>query len=329
MADRSKQRTETLEARREWTERLSRFVSTFGFGQSVSRDFPGENQGIVWPANKWTDSALASVSMGYQVGVTPLQMAAAVSSVANGGEYVEPRVVRALYHEGRRYVVAPKVVRRTIDANTAASLTSIMEGVVGMSYGTATAAQIPGFTIAGKTGTASKLVGGRYSQTEYNASFVGFVPSRSPAITIIVVIDSPHGPNGYFGGTVSAPIFKRIAEASLRYLGVAQTINPPEPVLVARHTATQALPSAATETPESVVSLVSDGPMGTMPALVGLSARDAMRRLAHLGLKPRISGAGVVVSQRPAPGTALDGVAVSELVLDRAASRRPSAGAHQ
>ena len=106
-----------------------------------------------------------------------------------------------------------------------------MEGVV--ERGTARAAQIPGYTIAGKTGTAAKLVNGHYSHSEYNASFVGFLPSRDPAVTIIVVIDSPHGA-GYTGGVVSAPVFKRIAESTLRYLGIGPTINPAPAVLVAR-----------------------------------------------------------------------------------------------
>src|SRR5947199_5837497 len=96
------------------TERLSRYVARFGFGRPVSPDFSGESPGIVWDPAKWTESALASVSMGYQVGVTPLQMITAVSSVANGGELVEPRVIRAIYRDNRRYAVQPKVVRRTI-----------------------------------------------------------------------------------------------------------------------------------------------------------------------------------------------------------------------
>ena len=112
-----------------------------------------------------------------------------------------------------------------------------MEGVV--ERGTAKSAQIHGYTIAGKTGTASKIVDGHYSKSEYNASFVGFVPSRQPALTIIVVIDSPHG-NGYTGGVVAAPMFKRIAEASLRQLGIAPTVNAMPPVLVARHDAAPA-----------------------------------------------------------------------------------------
>ena len=95
------------------TERLSEYVQRYGFGHPVSPDFPGESPGIVWNPDKWTDSALASVSMGYQVGVTPLQMVAAVSAVANGGEYMEPRVIRAVYQDNRRYAVQPKMVRRT------------------------------------------------------------------------------------------------------------------------------------------------------------------------------------------------------------------------
>jgi cell division protein FtsI (penicillin-binding protein 3) len=309
------------------TERLSHYVALYGFGHQVSPDFPSESPGIVWGQAKWTESALASVSMGYQVGVTPLQMVAAVSSVANGGEYVEPRVVRAVYRDNRRYMVQPKVLRRTIDADTAASLTGIMEGVVGMSYGTATAAQIPGYTIAGKTGTAAKLVNGRYSHSEYNASFVGFLPSRDPAVAIIVVLDSPHGPNRYFGGTVSAPIFKRIAETTLRYLGVGPTINPAPPVLVARQPTGPGLPTSGSGTPESVVSLVADGPPGTMPALLGLSARDAMRKVIRVGMSAHISGDGAVVSQTPAPGAPLDGVDACELVLDRGTGRRNAGGA--
>src|SRR5581483_9919064 len=97
-------------------ERLTRFVGLYGFGRVVSPDFPGENAGIVWRHEKMTESALASVSMGYQVAITPLQMVAAVSSVANGGMYMEPRVLRAVYRGDRRYVVQPKAVRRTITA---------------------------------------------------------------------------------------------------------------------------------------------------------------------------------------------------------------------
>jgi cell division protein FtsI (penicillin-binding protein 3) len=300
------------------TDRLSRFVSLFGFGHPVSPDFPGESPGIVWSASQWTQSALASVSMGYQVGVTPLQMVTAVSSVANGGELVEPRVIRAVYRDNRRYAVPPKVIRRTISADTAATLTGIMEGVVGDDHGTAKKARIEGYTIAGKTGTAAKLVNGRYSTSEYNASFVGFIPSRNPVVAIIVVTDSPRTyPNT--GGYVSAPVFKRIAEATLQYLGVPRSVDPEPPILVARNDS--GAPTAVPMTAAPTVSLVADGPPGTVPDLRGLSAREATHKLAKLGLTARITGDGFVVSQDPLPGVPLESVNVCRLTLDRSPAR--------
>lgn len=303
------------------TERLSKYVGLYGFGHPVSPDFPGESPGIVWNPAKWTESALASVSMGYQIGVTPLQMVTAISSVANGGEMIEPRVVRAIYRDNRRYAVQPKVVRRVVSADTAATLTGIMEGVVGDPRGTATRARIPGYTIAGKTGTAAKLVNGRYSTTDYNASFVGFIPSRNPVVAIIVVTDAPHvHPNT--GGWVSAPVFKRIAEATLRYLGVGPSVNPPAPVLVVRRDeTTEHVPASRVSASDPVVTLVADGPPGTVPDLRGMSAREAIRTLVKLGMNARISGDGFVVSQAPAAGAPIDGEAACRLVLDRGPSR--------
>jgi membrane peptidoglycan carboxypeptidase len=252
--------------------------------------------------------------MGYQVGVTPLQMVAAVSSIANGGQYVEPRVVHAVYRGNRRYAVQPKIVRQTITADTAATLTTIMEGVVEL--GTGRAARIDGYTIAGKTGTAAKLVNGRYSASDWNASFVGFLPSRNPAVAIIVVTDSPHA-IGHTGGVVSAPIFKCIAESTLRYLGIGPTINPAAPVLVARDDRASSAPAAARVPAEPVISLVADGRPGTLPDLRGLSAREAVRTLVKLGLIVHVSGDGVVVSQDPPAGSALEAGGVCRLVLER------------
>jgi len=297
------------------TDRLSEYVQRFGFGRQVSPDFPSENAGIVWERTKWTDSALASVSMGYQVGVTPLQMAAAISSVANRGEYVEPRVVRAAYRDNRRYEVKPKVLRRTISADTAAALTGIMEGVV--ERGTAKGfAQIPGYTIAGKTGTANTLVNGRYSNSTY-ASFVGFLPSRDPKVTIIVMLDSPRGANGHFGGPVSGPIFRRIAEATLRYLGVGPSIDPEPPVLVARHDQEDAVEGDGSAQEAPIVNVLVEAPAGTVPDVRGLSARDAMRKLAKAGLSTQMTGDGYVVSQDPAPGEPVDNHHVCRLTLER------------
>jgi len=178
-----------------------------------------------------------------------------------------------------------------------------------------------GFTIAGKTGTAAKLVNGHYSHTEYNASFVGFMPSRSPVVAIAVVIDSPHGPNRYFGGTVAAPIFKRIATAAVQYLGIPPSIDPPPPVLVARNQEGSPRP-ATVSAADPVVSLVADAP-GTIPDLHGLSARDAVRKLVAAGVTPHLSGAGVVISQTPTPGTPIDEGARCDLLLARTTPRTP------
>ena len=302
------------------TERLSKYVALYGFGHPVSPDFPGESPGIVWNPSKWTESALASVSMGYQVGVTPLQMVSAISSVANGGEMMEPRVIRAVYRDNRRYAVQPKIVRRTISPETAATLTGIMEGVVGDDHGTAKAARLPGYTIAGKTGTAAKLVNGHYSTTDYNASFVGFIPSRNPAVAIIVVTDAPHVyPNT--GGYVSAPVFKRIAEATLRYLGVGPSVDPDPPVVVARHDEASPVATSGADVSEPTVSLVADGPAGTVPDLRGMSAREAVRRLVKAGMNAHVSGDGVVVSQIPPAGMPIEPDTTCRLVLERAPRR--------
>jgi cell division protein FtsI (penicillin-binding protein 3) len=298
-------------------ERLSRYVSLFGFGGRVSPDFPGESPGIVWKPEQWTDRALASVSMGYQVAVTPLQVAAAFSAVANGGEFVEPRVLRAVYRDGRRYVVAPRTLRRAISKDTAATVTAIMEDVV--DRGTGTLAGIGGYTIAGKTGTASKLVNGRYSASENNVSFAGFVPSRTPEVTIVVVIDAPQQ-SGNSGGLVAAPIFRRIAESALRHLGIGPTINPEPPVLVERRDAA----SVRTNPPgraRPLISLVADDPLGIVPDLHGLSAREAARQLVRLGLTPHLTGDGFVISQDPPAGAALDPGVVCHLVLTRVVGR--------
>lgn len=307
-------------------ERLSRYVNRFGFGQALSPDFRGESPGIVWKAEKLDPSGLASVSMGYQVGVTPLQMAAAVSSVANGGTLYEPRIVRAFIRNGRRESVAPKAIRRTVSPETAATMTSIMEAVV--ERGTATQAKVEGYQIAGKTGTAAKLVNGRYSDYDYNTSFIGFVPSRRPALTVIVVIDSPHGKVKAYGGTVAAPIFQRIADASLRHLGVPPSINAPAPVLVARATDedVQARPVRA---PLVMDRVLEHARAGVMPDLRGLSARQALHSLNRMGLTARLSGQGFVIDQSPQAGTPLVPGDGAVLTLGRRLPALPAGGPQQ
>jgi cell division protein FtsI (penicillin-binding protein 3) len=296
-------------------ERLSRYVRRFGFGQTLSPELRGESPGIVWDASDLNASALASVSMGYQIGVTPLQMATAVSSIANGGELLEPHIVRAVIRNGRRVETPRKVLRQTVSARTAAELTAIMEQVV--ERGTGKAAKLDEYQVAGKTGTSAKLVEGRYSKSDYHASFVGFVPSRRPALTILVVIDSPHA-QGYYGGTVSAPVFKRVAEAALRHLGVPPTVNPLPPVLVAHQDDDERrlrpTPAAAVLAPG--MPIPQDG---LMPDLRGLSAREALHIAAQLGLTTKARGSGIVYEQQPAPGTVVERGVTCQITLRRQA----------
>ncbi len=306
--------------------RLGEYITRFGFGQTLGPDFRGETAGIVWDPARLNDSALASISMGYQIGVTPLQMVTAASAVANGGRRLQPRVVRAFIKDGRRLDVPHKTVQQSITADTAATLTTIMEQVV--ERGTARAAQIPGYTVAGKTGTAAKLVNGHYQKSDYNASFVGFIPSRKPALTILVVIDSPHG-NGYTGGAVSAPVFKRIAEAALTYLGIGPNLNAPAPVLVARHDPSHdsdAVPLRARAA--SVLSAtVEPAANGLMPDLRGLSAREALKMLSRIGMTARMTGNGFVVEQSPEPGAVLVRGNACALTLGRRAPAALTGGA--
>jgi len=312
--------------RRIGSERLGRYVDRFGLGRRLSPDFPEENAGIVHKSEGWSQSTLASVSMGYEISVSPLQMAVVASAVANGGERVQPRVVRAIVNSRARTPVQPKKLDRVMSRETAAELATIMEGVV--ERGTATAAQIPGYTVAGKTGTATKLVNGVYVTGLYNSSFVGFVPSRDPAFTIIAVIDTPRN-GAYYGGAVAAPLFKRIAEAALQHYGIAPTINPLPPVLASNGTTGGvAVRPVVADAPPALFFAPPLGPDGqpVVPDLTGLSAREAVQTLTRMGLAVTVQGAGVVVSQDPPPGTPVAADARCRLSLARTSVRPPAGG---
>lgn len=299
-------------------ERFDRYVRSFGFGAPLSPDFRGESAGIVWDAAALTPSALASTLIGYQVGVTPLQMATAVSAVANGGEIVQPRVVRAVVRDGLRTEVARKVLRRAISRDTAARLVPMLESVV--EKGTAKVAQMDGYTVAGKTGTAKKLVNGSYrGHSDYNVSFVGFVPSRAPRFTIVVVVDSPHKVSPY-GGVVAAPIFQRISEAMMRQAGVPRTVDPAPPIIAVREAPSDVSAPRQTTVSRDPDTTVTSSGVGAVPDLSGLSAREAVRMLAERGLTARLHGAGFVVAQDPPAGSPLSLDPTATLWL----SRRPA-----
>jgi membrane peptidoglycan carboxypeptidase len=292
-------------------DRLREYVERFGFGQTIARQMPGQSPGI-WSRASMSESRIASISMGYEIGVTPLQMAAAVSAVANGGRLLEPYVVRARVRNGRREEFVPKVIRQVIRPATAATLSGIMEGVV--DRGTAKAARLTGYRVAGKTGTAKKAVKGGYSQTDFNASFVGFLPARNPAFTILVVIDTPR--NGtYYGGSVAAPIFQKIAEAAVQYAGLAPTEDTRPPLLDRAPSAAAIQRTMAVSSPAP--ALMFTGGPGLMPDLTGLAAREAVQIMTGLGLVARVEGAGFVTRQRPAPGAVVESGSLGSLELRR------------
>ncbi len=305
-------------------ERLSRYVRRYGFGQALSPDLPSESSGLVWTPDSLTPRAIASISMGYQVAVTPLQVAAAVGAVANGGDLIAPRLVRAVINSGGREERETHVIRRAISQQTAAELTDIMQQVV--ERGTARNARVPGYRIAGKTGTAEKLIDGRYSHYDHNASFVGFAPVGDPRFVMLVMIDTPRSAviNGvlqrvYTGGAVAAPIFQRIASEAFRRLNVQATGDGAPPVVVAE---------AASVDPRPTHQPFADPARSAsthrwMPDLRGLSAREVAEALALLELRGRVVGDGAVAGHDPAPGAPIEAGGVAIVWLDRHAAVPP------
>jgi len=201
-------------------QRLYRYLQAFGFGQRTEIDLPGEGAGLFRNPKDWGRRSVASISMGQEIGVTPLQMVSAVAAIANGGVLMKPYVVSEIRDADGQILrqVPPQIKRRVISQETARSVTKILEGVI--TDGTGTKAAISGFQVAGKTGTAQKIDPrtGTYSATRVVASFVGYVPADIPQLAMLVVIDEPQGDTS--GGSVAAPVFSRVGEQVLSYLGV-------------------------------------------------------------------------------------------------------------
>jgi cell division protein FtsI (penicillin-binding protein 3) len=209
--------------------RLYDYLKEFGFGDKSDIDLPGEASGLLRSPREWGRRSVASISMGQEIGVTPLQMVTAVGAIANGGLLMKPYVMSEVRNTKNLAIAQtkPQVRRRVISTDTARTLTHIMEGVV--TNGTGGKAAIPGYRVAGKTGTAQKIDPrtGAYSSALLVGSFVGFVPAEDPQLAMIVVIDEPHGEG--WGGVVAAPVFRRVGEQALNYLGIPAE----EPVRIA------------------------------------------------------------------------------------------------
>jgi cell division protein FtsI (penicillin-binding protein 3) len=202
-------------------EKLHEYAARFGFGQATGIDLRGEAPGVLRPPGDWTALSVPSVAIGQEVAVTPLQMTTAYAAVANGGWLVRPRLVSEIRDQEGRVVTRfdPEIRRRVIRSETARELVHILEGTV-REGGTAEAAALSGYPVSGKTGTAQKMdpSTGRYSRHHFISSFIGIAPSNAPRIVVSVVVDSPKGES--WGGVVAGPVFRRVSEQTLRYLGV-------------------------------------------------------------------------------------------------------------
>jgi cell division protein FtsI (penicillin-binding protein 3) len=311
------------------------YIRAFGFGAPTGVDLPGESKGLVRPLDNWGSFSIGSISMGQEIGVTPIQLIAAVSAVANGGLLYKPHVIEELQRGNRvlpaEGLLTPTEPRRVIRPETAATLRRLMEGVI--LEGTGPKAHLDGWTSAGKTGTAQKIdpATGRYSRTRFIASFTGFAPINNPAVTILVSLDSPVGLHE--GGQVAAPVFKRIAEQVLAYLDVPRDVplNPkliqaaykkrasedgssledfstvdfsgqPDPLPAASQTTTpngQAQP--ALRTPSLTVAVDQGGEI-EVPDFSGKPMREVAGTALRLGLDPVLVGSNLAMNQSPAPG---------------------------
>jgi cell division protein FtsI (penicillin-binding protein 3) len=313
------------------------YIRAFGFGTATGVDLPNESKGMLRRLENWRGLSTASISMGQEVGVTPIQLATAVSAIANGGLLYRPHIVAEL-RRGEQTLVTPEQgplattePKRVIRPETAATLRRLMEGVV--LNGTGTLAHLDGWTAAGKTGSAQKIDPdtGRYSPTQLIASFTGFAPISNPAITVLVSLDSPVGLHE--GGQVAAPVFKRVAEQVLAYLGMPRDVPVNPKLLKASYKLPAGADGAALEdfTPTDfsaqpdqspaetaevsagtvkagsreakapvVTVAVDEGGDLAVPDFAGKTMRDVSEMCLRLGLDPVLVGSNLAITQTPA-----------------------------
>ena len=271
------------------SSRFYDYIRRFGFGERTGVQLPGEATGLVRRTDKWSQLSNASISIGQEMLATPLQILRAVATIANDGVRIDPRIIDHVEDAQGNIIYRPQrsAPVRVISERTAAVLNEILKQVV--ARGTGQPASLAEHIVAGKTGTAQKAMRGGYSPDKVVASFAGYVPADRPRLAILVVVDEPHG--AQYGGTIAAPAFKEIAEASLRYLRVppsipSRSIGAPVPLLAA-------------------FSQPNAGQTAGVPELRGLDARAAITRATAAGLRVRAVGSGVVRKQQPMPGEAL------------------------
>jgi cell division protein FtsI (penicillin-binding protein 3) len=294
-------------------ENLHRYIRTFGFGQRTEIDLPAEEPGRIQHHSSWSGISIGAISMGQEVGVTAIQIMRAMAVIANGGYLVRPYVVdRVLDAQGRLVERTDPERVRVLSSRTTGIVRDALVRVV--TAGTGKKAAVPGFQIAGKTGTAQKFDPElrMYSPTDFISSFVGFAPAVDPEFVVAVIFDSPHP--YYHGGDVSAPVFAEIARQVL----MLRKVEPTEPIaperLAAAETTAAPAPAAAPAPPpvdtllpveetsrETVIALIPENSF-TMPDFTGKSLRQVMKECARIGLILQPSGSGLAVEQIPPPG---------------------------
>jgi cell division protein FtsI (penicillin-binding protein 3) len=268
-------------------ERLYKYIRAFGFGQQTGIELPGETRGLTKPVSRWSKVSIGAISMGQEIGVSPLQLAGMVSVIANDGVWVPARIVAATTQpQSTPQMIAfhPADERRVIAPLTAAQMKQMMQGVV--LRGTGRRAILEGYSSAGKTGTAQKVdpATHTYSRTKYIASFAGFAPVNNPVITVAVILDSPTG--GHHGGEVGAPVFNRIAQQVLEYLHTPHDVELPpnrQLLLAKQRIKEQDLEEGSPDHLGESLDVVADGSADTVPAAVAPSK-----------LTPEAGSAGVV-----------------------------------
>jgi len=295
------------------------YLRDFGFGTQTGVEYPVESSGRLPRPDRWSPFTPASLAMGYEISVTPIQMAMAYGALANGGVLMEPRLLRQVRGPDGTALERPepRQVRRVIPAEVARELRDVLVEVV--ADGTATKAALATFEVAGKTGTSRRTgADGRYEAGAYNSSFVGFFPAQAPQLVIYVKLDRPQG--DYYGGLTAAPVTRATLQAILaartpsldRGALLAMRTQPAEPAPSARPQAEDAAPAVAGN--EGTYVFLSnripaappeDRAPVPVPAVAGLPLRDAARRLHALGFHVRVRGGGNVASTTPAAGAML------------------------
>lgn len=309
---------------------LYRAFRRFGFGQETGLPLPGEAAGSLRHYDEWYALDAATISFGQGMSATSVQLATAMSAIANGGRLMEPILVRRVT-DGTGAVVMetlPRVRRQVIPQRTARLVADMLTAVTGPG-GTGTEAAIDGYLVAGKTGTAQKAdhVRGGYADDEWLASFVGFVPAENPRLVISVVIDEPL--IAHYGGSVAGPVFRRIGEASLRHLGVppsgggealaeyvAERARLARAAEADQESAVVAAPSESEET-VAVAQREPGAGQARVPDLTGRAARACLVTLAEASLSAALEGSGIVVAQDPSPGDIVPAGTAVRLLLSR------------